>query len=678
MLAKDTSTVKTSISEGVMTSIEQYIDQPHDPLVIKEFLCGITYDEQQKVVRSMLIDARHRENRIKNHLNRIDSEVLRDVFLMQQFFVNCLSGLKYKVAYRYFFFEMDTLSDLSSQYNLYLQYFCGIFLPLYIFGMCFYIFLFGVSIGSRATNIWLLGSLISMLQSIFILQPTRILVQYCFMSFIADEVRIVYNIIKERVSLIMKRSSGLVARTDSLIQHLNPACRAAVSFPQLPSSRLLMALHDDDFPDNFLLSSRYRDINIVKIIKAMTLIVLLLLFGVTLLPNGVQDMILELLSTGFINVLMIGCVLIGKKSMAYVGIVIAVLTGLIILRELFVRVNVKIEITRKDKKVQPGPINNRKRDAIDEMKSLSNFRHSSKYSDASSYSSRRIRASSTQRLFLDSTDEMYSPHQKTNSSIELTDSQEIVHINSDLKKFQKRRSSEMTDQSETTASISSSTMNSPIKTKFSKILSDSYNKLDTKIYPENKMEKIDICNYGKTDLHLEIIEQQDDFNQNMELPSKLLAQSSRMIYESSKQNKTTSLTSTENPIGYNKVYSQSMKNNYITHHLTKSEKTATLVHSYDDFCDKDEGYVASSQTKNKSNEWASKPSNSIYRKGKALSVQCGPPISMTKPKNNLVSPGARSTILQLGTPKNLDEETKKSSNFNSLTHQDMEIEDINS
>lgn len=34
----------------------------------------------------------------------------------------------------------------------------------------------------------------------------------------------------------------------SLIQHFNPACRAARAFPWLPSSRILIALSDHDLP----------------------------------------------------------------------------------------------------------------------------------------------------------------------------------------------------------------------------------------------------------------------------------------------------------------------------------------------------------------------------------------------------------------------------------------------
>ena len=47
-------------------------------------------------------------------------------------------------------------------------------LPLYFITVSFYIFLFGVSLGPKATKYWLIGSLGALMMDIFVLQPAKI------------------------------------------------------------------------------------------------------------------------------------------------------------------------------------------------------------------------------------------------------------------------------------------------------------------------------------------------------------------------------------------------------------------------------------------------------------------------------------------------------------------------
>ena len=81
-------------------------------------------------------------------------------------------GIERKVALRYFYHGIDMNYNAERERRIGLA--CAIFMPIYLFAMAFYVFLFGVSIGSAATNIWLRGAVITVLQQIFILQPFRI------------------------------------------------------------------------------------------------------------------------------------------------------------------------------------------------------------------------------------------------------------------------------------------------------------------------------------------------------------------------------------------------------------------------------------------------------------------------------------------------------------------------
>merc|ERR1711871_740697 len=79
------------------------------------------------------------------------------------------------------------------------------------------------------------------------MKPTKIALQFILIDLVTF--RRMYrlkHVINVRAKSILKRDVGFFMFGYSLIQHLNPACRAARSFPILSVSKFLMACNDCD------------------------------------------------------------------------------------------------------------------------------------------------------------------------------------------------------------------------------------------------------------------------------------------------------------------------------------------------------------------------------------------------------------------------------------------------
>jgi len=114
---------------------------------------------QQDLLKNKILSARRQALKLKKELNELDSTKARDVFLLQHFIVSCLKGLKRKVAYRYFFSSFENARDNGT--TKVKQIASLVILPSYFLFVSLYVYLFGVRIGSKATDTWLYGSLSS-------------------------------------------------------------------------------------------------------------------------------------------------------------------------------------------------------------------------------------------------------------------------------------------------------------------------------------------------------------------------------------------------------------------------------------------------------------------------------------------------------------------------------------
>jgi hypothetical protein len=286
--------------------------------------------KKQRIVTKKLLRAREESDKIVQDLGRISNAYSQEVFLLQHFLVNCLTGLKKRIVYRYFFREHDTLKRLSKR--SYIEYICMVVLPLYLMSICFYIFMFGISIGSRATNIWLLSCLISITMDIFILQPIKIWIKWIALSALASDIRVWHGMLRDRSKMIMMRTSGLMSESNSLIQHFNPACRAARAYPHLSASRLLMSLNDDDLPAQCQLanlSRMQRFFSWFFVIGGATLLML------TLFPLLVQEVAIEFIGIAVFHMFIVGIAASSDVSFIVPLVLILTVIMLLIIREYY-------------------------------------------------------------------------------------------------------------------------------------------------------------------------------------------------------------------------------------------------------------------------------------------------------------------------------------------------------
>ena len=111
---------------------------------------------------------------------------------------------------------------------------------------------------------------------------------FVVLSTISDDIRLWHGLLREKAKSIMQRSSGMIRDADALIQHINPACRAAQSYPHLPASRLLLSINDFDLPVSEVLEARERNSKIRRVAKYALLVVLLSVLLLTILPEVIQ------------------------------------------------------------------------------------------------------------------------------------------------------------------------------------------------------------------------------------------------------------------------------------------------------------------------------------------------------------------------------------------------------
>ena len=361
-------------NKDIISNLQYTIDKPRDPLLFTQYLSSIEVHshsttsniENNNKISQILYEAidnsRKDEIIINNQLNLLNSNNDKEIYLLQQFLVNCLSGIQRKIA-KYYFNEIiinntnnnsnnnsnsnniNSQSDNNYRYNEYMGYICVICLTIYLIGSSLYIFLFGLRIGSKATDIWLLGLFISILQSFFLVQPLQIWIKFILFSIIANKIRIWHALLREICATIISRNKGMIINCEhSIIQHLNPACRAARNYPLLITSRLIMSLNDYDLPVNSIeninnnnqIQSIYH-----KLFKKSYLLILLLMFGLTILPEFIQESVIIGIANVFVSIFLIGMAFLNQNSIIAVIMICFGLLILFILREIYSTVSFK-------------------------------------------------------------------------------------------------------------------------------------------------------------------------------------------------------------------------------------------------------------------------------------------------------------------------------------------------
>jgi len=286
------------------------------PTVAHSRYAPLTSSSTQLLRRVQL--ARRRAEFIKSEMEYMQDEA-KEAFLLKHFIVDAFRGHQRSIASRYFLGSIQ--STKRSQFALLLRTLSVLLLPIIFALLIYWVLVFNLDIGSRATTLWLFVTLTTLLEDVFVLQPLKIWLTWVVInSYVSDEAYKILVALKLRFASIMTRRPGVMQDALCPIQHLNPACRAARLFPDLPVSRFLMSVNDYDIP-YFHPDLHTSSTPVALLAAAGTALVA----GLTSLPFSVQDSVVDILGTVLINAIAISFYLLGSVVPAVAFAIVALL-----------------------------------------------------------------------------------------------------------------------------------------------------------------------------------------------------------------------------------------------------------------------------------------------------------------------------------------------------------------
>lgn len=201
-------------------------------------------------VHQAVRDTRQQARQTRHHLLYLDRDTDRDMYLLQQFMCDMLPTFGRKCAeahFKRFFYILDL--NLTTHFLNFLL----VMLIVMAIGMAAISAFLASRIGGQAGYYLLLILFMCFVFEYGILQPAQIWVEHLWISsFIAERMRAVHALLRERARHIVSRRSGQVKSavasdtTTVFTQHFCVSTRLARLFPECPASRLLMSLTDHD------------------------------------------------------------------------------------------------------------------------------------------------------------------------------------------------------------------------------------------------------------------------------------------------------------------------------------------------------------------------------------------------------------------------------------------------
>jgi hypothetical protein len=291
-------------------------------ILVQHTRYGSEAKEYQAVKRQLQV-SRHHAELIRQEMELLDDPEEQEELLMKHFIIDVFTGHKRRIVSRYFLGDRDVLNrTFLPEYQ---QMFCLVALPCYAAVMLYFILVLNISIGSRSTNLWLLVILTSFAEDTLLLEPTKIWITWMLInSQVSDEVRSFCESMSMKARLILRRTFGLMRDSNAMVQHFNPACRAARMYPALPISRLLMSVNDRDIP----LSPSYDWWGLTYVYFSAGLLAL------TFLPEVLQESVVELATGTLVNFALMAMAQFGSYSPLIASLTL-VLLGLAVIYFVF-------------------------------------------------------------------------------------------------------------------------------------------------------------------------------------------------------------------------------------------------------------------------------------------------------------------------------------------------------
>ena len=267
-------------------------------------------------------------------MSLLGTDERKEIYLVRKFLVDNMIGVRRLVANRFFFGSFNDEFAYAKKSLTFLKVVCLLF-PIYLAIICLYIFLYGVTLGSGSTNLWLISIGISYLQDIVLLETCSIyMVNVVLVSIVYKDLKLLSNRLRKRAKAILNRVDGQMSLAKCYLQHLNAACRAARGFPQLGMSRLLISLNDFDMPKAFVPRYHKPQSKWYFLVAALLTVKNFFVLMYLSLPDSFQDAIIETLVCCGLNfffiVIYLGTVVSGDDA-AIAGIFVFFIVMAIIL-----------------------------------------------------------------------------------------------------------------------------------------------------------------------------------------------------------------------------------------------------------------------------------------------------------------------------------------------------------
>jgi hypothetical protein len=256
-------------------------------------------------------------------LNMAD-EREKNLYLVRHFLIARLPRVLRHFAKKHFF--RSDGRDFSGD-PAWAAYLCVLLLALYFLGLTLYVLLFGVRYGPASTLSWMVGVSMNIGADILLIYPAKVFFFHILIPGIfIQEVQALLQHLKLRYTVILTRAKGLWTPSAALIQHLNPACRAARRHPDVPMARLLVCVSDLDMPLFAKLQTKSGAGDLLAYAGFAVLVGFLSLVFL-FVPEVVEDIIVEMMVNALTPLLMLAFVFLMAR-IVYLPFVVLALGGI--------------------------------------------------------------------------------------------------------------------------------------------------------------------------------------------------------------------------------------------------------------------------------------------------------------------------------------------------------------
>ena len=311
-------------------------DLPHETTVYEDLATGLSPKRMLSGVRY----ARSVAQRVYRLMGDLPTNEEREKLLMQCFIADSIPLHLQSIVRHEMFLEsnMTLFGSISSHfYNaawvedvLALLCWCLLLAHFGAFAVVL-IMLLDAAVVSFNALFWGVVLVISVFGYFLLLEPLVILLKHVLVVGVlaAEVVTERCDILARKSRIILGRRVGLMRDAHALVQHLNPACRAARSYPYLPVSRMLLSMGDSDLTKLTLPEA----VPILQRIGNMFKQMPLLLFAYV--PYQIGELLCDIVVIGSVICLALGLYYLGFYNYIAASVFAGVLVGVILLNELY-------------------------------------------------------------------------------------------------------------------------------------------------------------------------------------------------------------------------------------------------------------------------------------------------------------------------------------------------------